>query len=143
MKLTRSAKRPRPTTDSGEGDHCVDGVRHPIEGKYGQRDAKEPEVANDEMLRYKISAPKDIKTNVILSELSHWEPEGKSWLRSDERKASDLGKKKGASLLTSPDTISCFWYNGRHVAGHTASGIVTVRSQPGSRRGVSSEVMQI
>lgn len=50
-------------------------------------------MASDEMLRYTISVPKDIKMDVILSRLSHWEPEGKSWLRSDERKASNLSEK--------------------------------------------------
>ena len=30
----RERKRPKPTTDSGVGDHCVDGVRNPTERKY-------------------------------------------------------------------------------------------------------------
>jgi hypothetical protein len=55
---------------------------------------------------------KNIKIDAISSGLSHWGLEGKNWLRSDEQKASNLGKKEGASLLISSDTISCFWYNG-------------------------------
>jgi hypothetical protein len=70
----RSGKRPRPTTDSGVGDHCVDRVRNPTERKY----AKEPEMASDEKLRYTILPPKNIKMDAILSGLSHWELEGKT-----------------------------------------------------------------
>lgn len=59
----------------------------------------------------------------ISSGLSHWEQEGKNWQRSDERKASNLGKKKV------------------HIVGHHflflvqrmcrsySNGAVTVRSQ--------------
>jgi hypothetical protein len=68
-------------------------VGDPTERKYAQWDTKEPEMASDEKLRYKISPLKTIKMDAIPSGLSHWELEAKDLLRSDERKASNLGKR--------------------------------------------------
>ena len=68
-------------------------ARNPIERKFGQWDAKESEMASDVKCVTRYHRRKIFK-DAISSGLSHWELEGKNWLRSDERKARNLGKKK-------------------------------------------------